>query len=109
MLLIRYYYRLLRDFDQHLGKDFKQDSEPSSAEPLPTTTNSITELDQLSSKFAEESHQVLAKLDRKFMLQELAGVSRTRDYINHLDSELCRESGYVEHLLLANRSMDFHH
>ncbi len=34
------------------------------------------------------------------MLQELASASRARDYINHLESKLCRESGYVEQMLL---------
>ncbi len=70
-------------------------------EPLPTTTASITELDQLSSNIAEESHQVLAKLDGTSMMQELASASRARDYVNHSESKLCRESGYVEQMRLA--------
>ena len=43
---------------------------------------------------------MLAKLDGKFMMQELASASRARDYINHLESKVCRESGHVEQILL---------
>ena len=83
-----------------LSKKTKQDSEPSTAEPLPTTTSSITELNQLSSKISQEATKVLAELDGEFMMQELASASRARDCINHLESKLCRESGYVEQMLL---------
>ncbi len=40
--------------------------------------------------------KVLKKLDGKFMMQELASASRARDFINHLESRVCRETGYVE-------------
>ena len=43
---------------------------------------------------------MLAKLDRKFALRELASVHRTRDYIDHLESKVRRESGFVEQMLL---------
>ncbi len=36
---------------------------------------------------------MLAELDRKFLFQELASV-------NHIESKVRRQSGYVEHLLL---------
>ena len=64
-LLIRYLPKLLPVLGKHLGKELKEevkqpippppttDSEPSTAEPLPTPTASTTELDQLSSKIAE--------------------------------------------------------
>ena len=83
-LLIRYYPRLLRDLSKHLGKEPKEEANP---EPLPTPISSITELDQLSSKIAKESHQVLANLDGKFVMQELASASKSRDYINHTLSQ----------------------
>lgn len=34
------------------------------------------------------------------MMQELASVSRAREYINHLESKVSRERGYVEQMLL---------
>ena len=73
----------------------KQELKP---EPLPTPTSSISELDQLSSKISQGSTNVLAELDGKFMMQELASASKSRDYINHLESKVSRESGYVEQL-----------
>jgi hypothetical protein len=39
-------------------------------------------------------------MDRTSMMQELASASRARDYINHFESNVSRESGYVEQLLL---------
>ncbi len=38
--------------------------------------------------------------DRTLTMQELASVSRARDYINHLESIVSRESDFVELLLL---------
>ena len=97
-LLIRYCPRLLRDLSKHLGKEPKEEANP---EPLPTPTSSITELDQLSNKIAQESTKVLVEFDHKFMMQELASASKSRDYINHIESKVSRESGYVEQLLLS--------
>jgi hypothetical protein len=45
---------------------------------------------------AQESPQALAKLDGEFTMQELASATRARDYVNHLESQVSRESGYVE-------------
>jgi hypothetical protein len=97
-LLIRYCPRLLRDLSKHLGKEPKEDANP---EPLPTPTSSITELDQSSNKIAQGSTKVLAEFDHKFTMQELASASKSRDYINHLESKVSRESGYVEQLPLS--------
>ncbi len=97
-LLIRYLTELLR----------KDEAEPEQTEPLPLLTSSITELDQLSRKIASESLDVLAKLDGKFMMQELASISRARDYIIHLEAKVNRESGFVEHMLLKENLKKFY-
>ncbi len=59
-----------------------------------------TPTSSIADKIAEESLKVLAKLEGQFMLQELASASRARDYINHLASNVSRESGYVEQMPL---------
>ena len=55
-------------------------------------TTSTLLLDQLSSKITQESIKVLKQLDVKFMMQGLASAARARDYINHLETKVNRES-----------------
>ncbi len=82
-------------------KRSKQTKQKAKPEPLPTPISSMTELDQCS-KRAQESLEVLAKLDlkiseakafslrRKFMMQELASARSARDYTNQIVSRMSR-------------------
>ena len=97
-------------------KQTKQDSESSSrtptvstTAPLPTITGSISELDQLSQQMDQDCKQLNLRISteakgislvHRFVMQELASASRSRDYINHLESKVSRESDCVEQLLL---------
>ncbi len=60
----------------------------------------LTGIEEIAAKLSEESPKVLKKLNHKFVMQELASVSRARDYMAHLEDKVARESGFVEYLLL---------
>jgi hypothetical protein len=61
---------------------------------IPSTT--IGELDQLSERMDKD----LQLVDRSFFMNELASVSRVRDYINHIESQVCRETVMVDDMLM---------
>ena len=81
----------------------------STTAPLPTITSSISELDQLSQQMDQDCKQLNLRISteakgislvHRFVMQEFASASRSRDYINHLESKVSRESDCVEQLLL---------
>jgi hypothetical protein len=65
-------------------------------EQLPTPSTTIGELDELSHQMDKD----LKVVDRSFVMHELASVSRVRDYINHIESKVGRETVMVDEMLL---------
>ena len=59
--------------------------------PLPTPSATVGELDELS----EISDRDLKQVDRSFVMHELASVGRVRDYINHVEASVRRDSWAV--------------
>ena len=59
--------------------------------PLPAPSTTIGELDELSQQMDRDLKQV----DRSFVMHELASVGRVRDYINHVEASVRRDSWAV--------------
>jgi hypothetical protein len=72
-------------------KLLKQVKEDTVSTALPTVSLSVSELDELSQQMEQE----LEEFDRSYVIYERASSMRVRDYINHIESQIQKESWSV--------------